>query len=218
MISNKELLEINGVTIGWGDEGTMKDTFLLDTLKILIGTLTGALVAILTMWLRERTERRRVINEWFENTFLFQSIEPLLHKARGIMTSINLDIEELPEVFDDTTRSQIQRINQLLRDDKFENLWAMASYHSKRKEEVKIALMLFHGLSVTLRDLQDAVLQTTITNRRKIFTLAGTARYKKVLEGLVEGDKIYQRLLEMAQIKQPPCSVDSEPVGDEYIP
>src|SRR6266446_8581373 len=103
----------------------MKDTFLLDILKTLIGTLAGALVAILTMWLRERAEQRRGINEWFENTFLFQAIEPLLHKARGVVTSINLGIEEMPEVFDDNTRSQIQRINQLLRDDKFGNLWAM---------------------------------------------------------------------------------------------
>ncbi len=168
----------------------MKDTFLLDILKTLIGTLAGALVAILTMWLRERAEQRRGINEWFENTFLFQAIEPLLHKARGVVTSINLGIEEMPEVFDDNTRSQIQRINQLLRDDKFGNLWAMASYHSKRKEEVEIARMLFNGLSVALRDLQDAALQSTITNRRKIFTLADTPRYKKVLEGLVKGEII----------------------------
>ncbi len=163
-----------------------------DILKTLIGTLAGALVAILTIWLRERAERRRKINEWFENTFLFNAIEPLLHKARGVVTSIALGTEGLPETFDDDTHPQIERINQLLRDDKFGILWACASSHLKRKE-YEAARLLFHGLSVSLRDLQDAALQTSITNRRSIFTLADNSAYKKVLEGLKEGERIYEQ-------------------------
>lgn len=162
-----------------------------DILKTLIGTLAGVLVAILTIWLRERAERRRKINEWFESIFLFNAIEPLLYKARGVVTNIALGTEGLSETFDDDTRAQIERINQLLRDDKFGILWACASFHLKHKE-YEAARVLFHGLSVSLRDLQDAALKTSITNRRTIFTLADNPAYKKVLEGLEEGMRFYE--------------------------
>jgi hypothetical protein len=48
-------------------------------LESLIGTFAGALVALCSMWIKERIDRRKAVQDWFEQYYITEGLDPVLH-------------------------------------------------------------------------------------------------------------------------------------------
>src|SRR5262249_53084059 len=67
-----------------------------DTIKVLTGPVIGAAIAILAIWAKEFFERRKSIQTWFEEQYIFQGVDLLIAQFI-LLESLLIDYQHIEQ-------------------------------------------------------------------------------------------------------------------------
>jgi hypothetical protein len=95
----------------------------------LVGSFAGAAAALSSLWLKERLDRKRLIQEWFEQEYVWGAINPLIELLnrwthmilhQDSQPSLSVEFSTLPNL-------ELVRLSSLLKTDALERMFYVSS-------------------------------------------------------------------------------------------
>jgi hypothetical protein len=77
-----------------------------DTIKTLAGPVIGAVIALMAIWLKEFFDKRKSVQSWFEQHYIFEGIDALI--SHFILLEISIANLRMTEVFCSKDKSSIR--------------------------------------------------------------------------------------------------------------
>jgi hypothetical protein len=146
------------------------------------------------MCLKERLDRRRAIQEWYETRYLNEGTAVLLQHLAGALRS--LQVEQRPPR--DEERAQIiragARVNELLQSNTLERLLLLAITHAKcpTEDDTVIAVGLFSELVPAVNKLQRTLVTKQPRRKVDVLTMHDDPDLRELCEFFRERNEWYQ--------------------------
>lgn len=169
-----------------------------EILKSVLGPIVGAVIAIATLWWKERNDRKREAQSWFEQQYILECIDPLI--AHFIMLEAlitdrkyieQLETEHLSQkTFEHIPNNIIAKTEALLGSRIFLVSASFIQHLAMSKDStallngsaVDVCLQLAKQYNVILHDLRKHLLTMRLKKKRDVYEVAGEPSISSVVE------------------------------------
>jgi len=166
----------------------------------LLGTLIGGLVALTSIWVKNRFDEKAQTQKWFEDEYLFGAVEPLYTALETMWLSVVIESPTKAPLLtiDRDTVAMVGRVGQILQSDAFLRLFAMTVAHLQRNEPQPAVILVrggpgVPGLSHILHRLSEVLLEQQIRQKTDALQLANKAPVRSIVERLEALDRLYEK-------------------------
>ncbi|HEY3103260.1 MAG TPA: hypothetical protein VGJ69_06685 [Pyrinomonadaceae bacterium] len=195
----------------------------LELVKTTFGPLVGAAIALAAIWIKEFAERKRAIQDWYEESYIEDGVDHLISYAL-LMEFTLMDIQSFEKGKSFLAHDEIQmvptksivKLQTVLQTEVFTILFPALfisvrtlSEEDAEPEEVKAIIGVAHELHAGLFDLRKELLKIKVKRKAEIY---GISQKPEILSALARTEtKVEEARMRVVEVEDKLMKSDDRP-------
>jgi hypothetical protein len=157
------------------------------------------------VWLKDRLDRQKSIQDWYENRYLLQGLEPLVQELREIEMGLTMGGRAPTQEQRASVVLLTHRVSEVLQSDSLYRLVRMALHHAGMfeskgsQDDLRMATSLLGNTARTVYSLKRILLPKRLRQKADIFSLHEDSDVTTILGELKRGEEMYEQALTAGQ-------------------